>query len=258
MTSVGLMDALSASGARRAARAGRMRRRSPVMALFGKEAMRLVSSGVYMMNVLVGHVMVLLAAVAVIVIDVRPYMKMVALLPDLGGQLHALLPLLPALMVCMVPLTACTISLEGKQMELVRAMPVSMRTWLGAKLLLDLALAVPVLLVSCAVFCVRLSLSPAQCALMMVYPLCAAAFSGVFSLMMNLCFPRFDWTQEVQVVKQGAAVLLSMLGGMLVQMAVGLGAVFSGQGMVVVSLAAAVQALLAGLGFVWMCHWRMP
>lgn len=253
-----IVDALSSSGAKRASRAGRMRRRPPLMALLSKEALRLVSSGVYMMNVLVGHIMVLLSAAAVLMIDVRPYLPVLALLPEWGGQLYALLPLLPALMAAMAPLTACAVSLEGEQMELMRAMPVSMRTWLGAKLLLDLAIAVPALLLSCAVFCVRLALTPAQCLLMMIYPLCTAAFSGVFSLMMNLCFPKFDWTQETQVVKQGVAVFLSMLVGMLSQIAVGLIAVITGLGAVVVWIAAGVQAALAAAGFAWMCHWRMP
>ena len=45
--------------------------------------------------------------------------------------------------------------------------------------------------------------------------------TGAVGLALNLRFPRLDWEQEVEAVKQGVAVLLTILFGMLVPIACG-------------------------------------
>jgi len=46
-------------------------------------------------------------------------------------------------------------------------------------------------------------------------PLVLLIFCIVFGLASNLWFPNFAWENEAQVVKQGASVLVSMLGGII-------------------------------------------
>ncbi|MBP3655753.1 MAG: hypothetical protein J6K32_03565 [Clostridia bacterium] len=251
-------DALASASARSGVRRVRVRCLSPVLALLGKEWQRLVSCGVYMMNTMMGAVLIVLMAAAVCVMNLRPYVGMLRFVPVIGGQALALLPLIPAFAAGVMQPTACAVSLEGQQMVLLRAMPVRMRDWLGAKVLLALCLYVPALLAGGAVAVWRLGLSGAPAALMMIYPTCAAAFAAVCSLAMNLLFPRFDWEQEVQAVKQGAAVLLAMLIGLLTQIAVAALAIVTGRAVLVMGAAAGVQLVGAAALFALLCRRPMP
>ena len=77
-------------------------------------------------------------------------------------------------------------------------------------------------------------------------------------LALNLRFPRFDWTQDVQAVKNGLSVLLTMLTGMLVPIGVGALALWLCAAPVVLGAACAVQlAAAAALGAL-LLRARMP
>ena len=251
-------DGLSAGTARGRRETRRIRAASPLRSLYRKERMRYLSSVTYLMNTSVGWLMLLMATSALCVVDVRPYLSMLAMVPHVGSQLLWLLPLVPALLGGMACPTACSISMEGKQIELMRALPVRMRHWLGAKLLLHLTLAVPCIALCALVTALRLRLSAGQAALMVAYPLSASLMVGMCGLALNLRFPRFDWTQDVQAVKNGLSVLLTMLTGMLVPIGVGALALWLCAAPVVLGAACAVQlAAAAALGAL-LLRARMP
>ena len=251
-------DGLSAGTAHGRTDNRRIRASSPLRSLYRKECMRFFSSTMYLMNASISWLMLLMAAVALCLVDVRAYLPMLAMVPGVGGQLLWLLPVAPALLGGMACLTACSISMEGRQIELVRALPLRMRHWLGAKLLLHLTLAVPSILLFAAVAAVRLALSPGQTALLVAYPLSAALMIGALGLVLNLRFPRFDWTQEVEAVKNGLSVLLTMFTGMLVPIGVGALAIWLGNAPVVLGVACAVETAAAAGLWAFATTRRMP
>ena len=106
-------------------------------------------------------------------------------------------------------------------MEMLRAMPVKRRDWLGAKLLLSLTVALPPIVVCGAALIVRLKLSAGLAAAMILVPLVHAVLTGAVGLALNLRFPRLDWEKDVEAVKQGASVLLTIFIGILVPVACG-------------------------------------
>ena len=140
----------------------------------------------------------------------------------------------------------------------MRALPLRMRHWLGAKLLLHLTLAAPSILLFAAVAAVRLALSPGQIALLVAYPLSSALLTGTLGLTLNLRFPRFDWTQEVEAVKNGLSVLLTMFTGMLIPVGVGALAIWLGNAPVVLGAACAVQLAISGALWAMLVRARMP
>lgn len=214
-----ISDGLASGGKSRKLRGKAIRAASPLYSLYKKEWLRYTSSAIYMMNTAFGWVLLLLMTGAVCVMRVEPVLALLGFAPDL--DVMSLLPLAPALMAGMSSTTDCSISMEGKQMEIMRALPVSTGTWLAAKMLLHLTLAVPALLVCAAALTVKLSLTPVQAALQAAYPLSTALFCGVCGLALNLRFPRLSWEQDVQAVKGGVSVLLTIVIGMLVPVLTG-------------------------------------
>ena len=244
-----ISDGLLAGGKTRDGKGKTIRPVRPIVSLYKKEWLRFTSSSIYLMNTSVGWLILLAAAAALYIVDVRPYLPLVQLVPVIGGEALSLLPIIPAMIAGMAPLTACAISIEGKHIEQMRALPVRMRDWLGAKLLLHMTFAVPSIVVSCALAAHRLGLHAAQAALMIAYPLLWAVFTGVFGLAMNLRFPRFDWNEEAQVVKNGIAVLLTMLVGILLPL--GVGALGVGLGHVQAVILGACIAEAAAACLIW-------
>ena len=251
-------DGLSAGAAHGKADHRRVRAASPLRSLYRKERMRYLSSVTYLMNTSVGWLMLLMATVALCLVEVKPYLSLLSVVPGVGGQVLWLLPLVPAVLGGMACPTSCSISMEGRQIELMRALPVRMRHWLGAKLLLHLTLAVPCIALCALVTTLRLGLSAGQAALMAAYPLSASLMVGMCGLALNLRFPRFDWTQDVQAVKQGMSVLLTMLIGMLVPIGVGALAIWLCAVPAVLCAACAVQLAAAAAMWALLVRARMP
>lgn len=216
-----LADALSmaAPAARASARPGRLK--SPLWALYGKEVRRFTSSTIYMMNASVGLLLFAMATVTVCAMDLRQVLTLLDAVPAVRGRLPGLMTLAAMLLSGMTNTTSCSISMEGRQMETLRALPVRRRDWLGAKLMLQMTLSVPVFSLCGAVLALRLGLSAAQGALLILAPIAHSLAMGVVGLALNLRFPRLDWQREVEAVKNGLSVLLTILTGMLVPLGIG-------------------------------------
>ena len=94
--------------------------------------------------------------------------------------------------------------------------------------------------------------------MLVAYPLSAALMIGALGLVLNLRFPRFDWTQEVEAVKNGLSVLLTIFTGMLVPIGVGALAIWLGNAPVVLGVACAVETAAAAGLWAFATTRRMP
>lgn len=180
-------------------------------ALLQKELRRFLGSATYMLNCGLGILFMPIAAVMLLWKGdmVREFVS--------AAFLQEYLPLLAAGAVCMVAAfndtAASSVSLEGKNLWLVQALPVTGWQALAAKLKLQLLLtlipAVP--LVAAVEWVVKPEpvlavLIPAVVAL---YILLMAALG----LAINLKMPLLNWTSEVVPIKQSMSVTLALFGG---------------------------------------------
>lgn len=227
---------------------------SAFSALFGKECRRYFGSTVYVLNTGVGAVILLGGAVYALAMRARA----LPVLAQLGG-VQAVQPV-ALLAVCLMQTTinpACvSISLEGKTLWLLKEAPVSPRALFGAKALLGLLVsAVPA---AACVILLWVGYAPAALDALGMLALCLglAAFTSVFGLTVNLLLPRMDCDNDTILVKQSAASIAGVFGGML---CAGLGALlwplfgralgFAG----FCALAAALALLCAAALWRWVC-----
>ena len=183
-------------------------------ALLAKELGRLTSSPNYMLNCGLGTVMLPLLGVFLLIKggDVLP-----ALRQALGASAEDVLAVLLCAALCLVAsmndTASSAVSLEGKCLWQVRALPVTPWQVLRAKLLVQVLItAVPMALASvCVVLAVRPSV--AASVLLVVMPQVFVWLSAAFGLLLDLRRPNLTWTNEVTVVKQRLTVLFAMLGG---------------------------------------------
>jgi len=198
------------------------RRLSPVDTVFRKELRRLLTCSVYLTNTGLGVLLILAVAVA------APFLRgkineVLQMLPEAEG----LIPLVVPAMICFLNGAACftapSVSLEGKNLWIMRSMPVSGRDVLLGKLKLHLVLTGTASSVAGLVMSAVLGCGAAEIVLAVFLSAEIALLSGMLGLIYNLLMPNFGWTSEVTPCKQGMPVLFSMLTCMVLPIMGGVG-----------------------------------
>lgn len=133
-----------------------------------------------------------------------------------------------------------------------------MRDWLGAKLLLSLTVCTPPVLLGGVALGLCLRLPAADTALTLLLPLAHALAMGALGLALNLRFPRLDWNQDVQAVKNGVSVLVTVLAGMLLPIGMAALAAKLGAPRIVAASCAALEAMIGAALFARLTRGRMP
>ena len=182
-------------------------------ALFRKELRRFLGSANYMLNCGLGILLMPIAAVLLAWkgADAREILSMFP---------TDLLPLIGAAGICMISsmndMAAPSVSLEGKNLWIVKSMPVPTKRVLLAKLKLHISLtvvpAIPLLAVVEWILKPDLFGAIAIPVVVLLFILMMAAV-GLFA---NLKMPNLDWSSEVVPIKQSAPVTIALFGGWIV------------------------------------------
>ncbi len=176
-------------------------------ALYAREWKRYFGSSIYVINTIIGPVMAVGLAVAVAVAGTDALAAV-----GLPVDIPPLLPFVTAATLAMMAPTACSLSLEGREVWLVQTLPIPMEKLLLAKMALHLSLWSPFLLASSAILAVALAPGALETVWLFLLPLSFTVFASAFGLATDVHLHRFDWEREEAVVKQGAA---SMVGGLV-------------------------------------------
>ena len=188
-----------------------MHSESVLKALVRKEAGRYFSSGIYLSNTIVGPFMALILAVSLAFWDPASVLDGAEKLP-ITLNLTAGLPFILGMIFSMMSITASSVSMEGKNWWIVKSLPIAHKDILQAKLIFDLLVVAPFYVLSEIVMLFTVHAGLLERLWLILAPAASILFSVCFGLFVNLKFPRFDWESATEVVKQGAATALSMLG----------------------------------------------
>lgn len=217
-------------------------------ALLKKEASRFFGTPIYLFNAGFGLVVLVVGGIAAAVMGGR----IREVLADLGAGELPLLSLAAAAVgftLSTVAVTGSSISLEGKNLWILREAPVTAGEVFCAKAGFQVLLACPCLLVGGAGVSWGLGLTAAECGALLLAGTAFSCFTALLGLAINLCFPKLDAVNDMVVVKQSMASLLSVFGGMAAAVLCGAlvwllrGAVGDLAGLLLCAL-----ALLAGCG----------
>lgn len=184
------------------------------VALLGKEFKRFTSSANLMLNTGFGAFMMPILIILLIVNRER-----VSNLPAaVGLSGDSLLPVIvtAGLLFCMFldVLCASSVSLESKNIWILRSLPCPSAEVLKAKFRTQFLLNIVPAAVCCVVAMTVLGIGPLTQILAVLLLASAEWLSAGFCLSMNLCFPYLNWTNEAYAVKQGTSVLICTFAGM--------------------------------------------
>ena len=190
-------------------------------ALLKKEMQRFFGTPMYFWNAGIGLVMLLAAGVASLVMKE----KLLAYV-EMSGIHLPLLPMAAAVIgfcLCICPIAAPSVSLEGKYLWILRESPIVESSLLWIKVGFQLLLTLPCTVI--AGMCVSIAFGFAlwQTVALLSATLLFAVGHAVFGMLMGLCFPKLDAVNETVIIKQSMAAVLAMFVPMaLLGMAAGL------------------------------------
>ncbi len=204
---------------------------SPVMALVKKELARFLSSPGYIVNCMVGALMALLFSAFCVIKGPESVIQTFAG-ENFGSISQSVLCALPFFLSAFLGMS-CTssvsLSLEGKSLWILKSMPLEPRTILQTKIMFDLALKLPITLISEILLLIAFRPTSFFVTIWFILtPVVCTLFSTMWGAFLNVKLPNYEWENEMAVIKQGASSTLSVFGGLLFFGIAGVGVIFIG------------------------------
>jgi ABC-2 type transport system permease protein len=204
--------------------------RTTVSSIAYKEFKRFTGSVAYSTNVGMGAVMAAVFGILVLFLDVN---KLVSSMAGVDVDVTAASPALIVtvfLYFCtgMMPSTACSMSLEGKNYWVIKSLPFDMYSVFKGKMLFNILLFLPVSVFAVIMSCISMRAPLIEFLAGIVYIVSAVLFSTVYGMYCGAKRMNLEWENEIQVIKQGSAVTAYLLPNMFGTMILGGGLITLG------------------------------
>jgi ABC-2 type transport system permease protein len=184
---------------------------APIYALYKKEMKRFFSSTIYVLNLGFGVVMMIASAIVCFIMGpekLEQFMQVEGMLPIF----NKIIPFAMSVMLTMTCTTSVSLSLEGKNLWIIKSAPVQEITIFHSKILVNLTLLLPAAVVSSLLIAIRFPMDVISFLLLMIVPIVYSFFTSIWGMYINIKMPNYEWVSETAVIKQGLASIIGMLG----------------------------------------------
>lgn len=187
----------------------------PIYALYKKEFKRYISSIIYVMNTAFGALMLTICIIGIVLVGSDKINDLL----DIPGFSSALIKIGPLIMGAFCVLNCSThssISLEGKNLWIIKSIPVNVKDIFLSKIMVNMTILIPTILINSTVLCIYLKTNLIMTLFMFITPFIYSVFISILGIVINLHFPNFTWKTEVKVIKQSMASFLALFVGMAI------------------------------------------
>ncbi|MDD3397671.1 MAG: hypothetical protein PHR96_03960 [Clostridia bacterium] len=191
------------------------KQKSVMQSLLHIEIKNYFNNNIYVFNTLFGMIMLVIASVAGTIL----YFSNPAIIAGLTGEIIYIIVLLAYCFMCGLSITSnSSISLEGKALYVKKSLPLKTSQIFISKILLNIVVVLPFLIIG--FLCILPALIALQLHLIAILsiflvPLIMLCSLSTVSLMVNLWFPKLNYTTETEVVKQSLSVMITIFLGMV-------------------------------------------
>jgi ABC-2 type transport system permease protein len=193
---------------------GKAKQRGAGKALLMKELKRITASSTILLNCVLGSIILVVAAGFLLVKGGDFYYL---LTEGFGPIIVDIIPAFAAGLICtmssMCDITSFSISLEGKNIWILKTLPVTTKQILRAKKLSNLIFQFPPCLLMLISLSITMNLAAVDVLLLLVSLCILSLLQTDFGLFLDLKRTNLNWTSETAVVKQSLNVFLALLSG---------------------------------------------
>lgn len=181
-------------------------------ALFRRECSRYFGTTIYLFNT--GFGVLMLVGCSVYALIARDKLRFYLTMLGGEGTTLALAAAFLGFSLSTVCTTDVSISIEGRTLWILKAAPIPARMIFGAKAALNILLGAGAALVSVPMLSAALQLPVSGALCLAAMGVVLSVFVALFGLAVNLLLPKLDALNDTVVVKQSAAAVVGILGGM--------------------------------------------
>ena len=225
-------SALKSHAAARNYKMTSVKSRSMLHAIVFKEFRRFTGSSLYMMQGGFGELLALLLGLAAVIFGLDTIADKLTEGASFDPYIvRPAIPMLVYLFIGMLATTVCSPSLEGKNYWIVQSLPIPSKILYQGKMLFNMYLSVPFMAVSTILLCISAKVTVLNTILYLILGFSLCCFSTTWGAVCGIRHMRLDWENEIEVLKQGAAVMIYLLPNMFACIGIGALAVFLGMRM---------------------------
>ena len=176
----------------------------------------MTGSTVYMTNIAIGEIMAVLLGIVTLIIG---FDRIVAIVTQNAPFDYAIvqpaIPFITYFFIGMMATTVCSPSLEGRNYWILQSLPVSKKDIYNGKMLFNLYLTIPFMIVSTFCLCISAKVPIITTVLYLILGVVLCMFSTAWGCVVGIKHMRLDWENEVEVIKQGAAPVIYLFPNMI-------------------------------------------
>ena len=193
-----------------------LRKRSIEVTIAYKELKRMTGSTVYMTNVAIGVILSTVMGIIALIAGFDKIVKTVTQGAPIDTKiLWVAIPFFAYFFIGMISTSAISPSLEGKNYWIVKSLPIEKRRLYRGKMLFNMWLTVPFMVLTVIMLAISAGVPFLNTVLYVIEGIILCAFSSAWGCVCGIKHMRLDWENEIEVIKQSAAVAIYMFPNML-------------------------------------------
>ena len=118
----------------------------------------------------------------------------------------------------MTSITSSTISLEGRNISILKSLPIKPKTILMAKVKAALLITTPAMLVGDLIMFIRFRTNILEAILLIILSILMPLISHFVGIIINLKYPKLEWESPAEAVKQSTSSFIAVMLGMVILM----------------------------------------
>ena len=187
-------------------------------ALVMQELRRYFATPIYVMNTAFGMVLLVAASIATLFVSKETLVELLGY-PEIANMIPVAILVILVFTIGLSCTTNSSISLEGNRLWILKVLPIEPKDIFKGKIITNLIITIPSAVIANIIFYIGLKFDVKYLILNLVISIVFSIVSAVLGLIINLCFPKMDWTNPTTVVKQSASVMITILGIMILILA---------------------------------------
>ncbi len=183
-----------------------------MVSLIKKEFSKFFSITLYALNAGLGPVLLVVMSIASVFYK-SGIEDILSEMIGTGVDIEIVLMILIGFSIAMTYTSAISLSLEGKNFWVIKSLPVKAETIMYSKIAFNVLLIGPIAVFSILLFGYSMSITFINQLLLILLSISFTMTISFMDAVFNLYVPKFDYMNDVEVIKQSASALLGIFGG---------------------------------------------
>lgn len=198
-----------------------IKRNSSIISLIKKELNTFFKTPVFIVNA--GFSLVLFIIISIVLcIKFNDFLPLLTNPNGFNISKETIMNNLSLIVLVLISFTAFTtsitnsvISLEGRNINILKSLPIKTKNILLSKVYSALVLTTPILLVGDIILFIKFNINPVESILLLVLSILIPLVSHFIGLITNLKYPKLEWENTAEVVKQSTSSFMAVMIGMI-------------------------------------------